>query len=180
MASLFQSVTLRTAGFDTVSFGSVRRATLLVALPFMFIGGASGGTAGGIKVGTVAILAAEVRRFFLRQHDAVLLGRRLPGRLITQATVLLISGMLLVGAAVVALALIETAPLEHLLFEVVSAVGTVGLSTGITAELTGASRVIIIGLMFVGRLGPLTLLAAFRPERREPAVYRPDGEVPVG
>lgn len=179
-AALFQSITLRTAGFDTVSFATVRRATLLIVLPFMFIGGASGGTAGGVKVGTVAILSAEIRRFFLRQHDAVLMGRRLPGRLITQATALVLSGVLIAGAALVVLVLSEPFAVEALMFEVVSALGTVGLSTGITSELSRIGRTVIILLMFVGRLGPLTLLAAFRPERREPPVYRPDGEIPVG
>jgi trk system potassium uptake protein TrkH len=180
LASLFQSVTFRTAGFNTVSFTEVRRATLLVALPLMFIGGASGGTAGGIKIGTIAVMAAEFRRFFLHQRDATLFQRRLPGRLVTQAAILITAGLITVMVATTILSLTETAPLEVLLFEVVSALGTVGLSAGLTGDLTTVGRVVIIVLMLIGRLGPLTLFAAFRPEGKPTAMRLPEGELPVG
>ncbi|MFW5826666.1 MAG: TrkH family potassium uptake protein [Alkalispirochaeta sp.] len=180
MASLFQSVTFRTAGFNTVNFGDVRRATLLVALPLMFIGGASGGTAGGVKIGTAAVLGAEFRRFFLHHRDATLFHRRLPGRLVTQATVLVMVGLVTVMAATVVLSLTEAAPLEVILFEVVSALGTVGLSAGLTGDLSGVGRFVIILLMLIGRLGPLTLFAAFRPGGEPAAMRMPEGELPVG
>ncbi|MEX2442883.1 MAG: potassium transporter TrkG [Alkalispirochaeta sp.] len=180
LASLFQSVTFRTAGFNTVSFAEVRRATLLVALPLMFIGGASGGTAGGIKVGTVAVMVAEFRRFFFHHRDATLFHRRLPGRLVTQASILIIAGLSTVMVATIILSLTETAPLEVILFEVVSALGTVGLSAGLTGNLTSTGRVVVILLMLIGRLGPLTLFAAFRPEGKPAAMRLPEGELPVG
>ncbi len=180
LAALFQSVTLRTAGFDTVAFSDVRRATLLVTLPFMFIGGASGGTAGGIKIGSAAVLVAEVRRFLLRQRDAVVFHRRLAGRLITQAVVLSMAGVAAVFVATTMLSITETAPLETIVFEVVSALGTVGLSTGLTGTLSDTGRVVVVLLMFVGRLGPLTLFAALRPEGKTANVRVPEGELPVG
>jgi trk system potassium uptake protein len=180
LAALFQSVTYRTAGFNTVSFGAVHRATLLLALPLMFIGGASGGTAGGVKIGTAAALWAEFRRFFLHRRDAVLLRRRLSGRLITQATVLVVAGILTVLLATTILAVTEDAPVEEILFEVVSALGTVGLSAGLTGDLTAPGRVVVILLMLIGRLGPLTLFAAFRPESRAANIRYPEAEIPIG
>ena len=180
LASLFQSVTLRTAGFNTVSFSEVRRTTLLLVIPFMFIGGASGGTAGGIKIGTVATLYAEFRRFFRHERDAVLYARRLPGRLVSQAIVLVMAGFVVAGVAVVILSYTETAPLEVVLFEVFSALGTVGLSAGLTGDLSGVGRTVVIVLMLVGRLGPLTLFAAFRPEGKPARVRAPKGELPIG
>jgi trk system potassium uptake protein TrkH len=180
LAALFQSVTYRTAGFNSISFGSVHRATLLLALPLMFIGGASGGTAGGVKIGTAAALWAEFRRFFLHRRDAVLMGRRLPGRLITQATVLVVAGVVAVLIATTILSVTETAPVEMILFEVVSALGTVGLSAGLTGDLSAPGRVVVILLMLIGRLGPLTLFAAFRPESRAADFRYPEGEIPIG
>ncbi|HKK47559.1 MAG TPA: potassium transporter TrkG [Alkalispirochaeta sp.] len=180
LASLFQAVTFRTAGFNTVSFSDVSRTTLLIAVPFMFIGGASGGTAGGIKIGTVAVLVAEFRRFFFHHRDATLFQRRLPGRLVTQATILLIVGLVTVLVATIILSFTESAPLEIILFEVVSALGTVGLSAGLTGELSGGGRIVVIVLMLIGRLGPLTLFAMFRPEGKPAALRLPEGEIPVG
>jgi trk system potassium uptake protein TrkH len=153
---------------------------LLVMLPFMFIGAASGGTAGGIKIGTMGAIIAEVRRFFLQERDARLFARRLPGRLVTQATVLVVAGIVVVFLATIVLSITENAPLELVLFEVVSALGTVGLSAGLTAELSSVGRGVVIALMFVGRLGPLTLFAAFRPEGRAAAIRLPEGEIPIG
>lgn len=180
LASLFQSVTFRTAGFNTISFQEVRRATLLVALPLMFIGGASGGTAGGIKIGTVAVLVAEFRRFFFHHRDATLFQRRVPGRLVTQAVILITAGLTTVMLATIILSITEAAALEVILFEVVSALGTVGLSAGLTGELSGTGRIVIIVLMLIGRLGPLTLFAAFRPEGKPAALRLPEGDLPVG
>ncbi len=180
LAAIFQSVTLRTAGFNTVPFASLNRATLLVMIPFMFIGAASGGTAGGVKIGTVAALFADFRRFFSRRHDAWIFNRRLSGRLITQAMVLVVSGVLVALAASVVLSITEDAPLESIMFEVVSALGTVGLSAGLTPHLSDPGRAVVILLMFVGRLGPLTLLAAFRPERGGADIRVPEGVLTIG
>jgi trk system potassium uptake protein TrkH len=179
-AALFQSITLRTAGFSTVSIGALHPGTLVALLPFMFIGAAAGGTAGGIKIGTAATISAEFRRFFTRRRDADLFNRRLPDGLVIQAFVLVVVGVAVVFVATVVLVFTEAHPLERLVFEVVSALGTVGLSAHVTPELSNVGRVTIIFLMLVGRLGPLTLLAAFRRIGRAPNVRLPRGELPIG
>lgn len=178
--SLFQSVTLRTAGFNTVDIGALSVATLLMMVPFMFIGAGSGGTAGGVKLGTAAVVLADVKRFVLGREDAVLFHRRVPRRAISEAYVLVVAGIAIVFAALTVLAITEPAPLEVILFEIVSALGTVGLSAGVTGELSGIGKVTVIVLMFLGRLGPLTLVVAFRPRVIPGAVRYPDGNPPIG
>lgn len=181
LAALFQSVTLRTAGFNTIPMGALGRTTLLVMIPFMFIGGASGGTAGGIKVGTAAILVAEVRRTVTGARDTMVFGRRIDPRIVGQAVVVTIIGVVVAGIAVVILAMSEAhVALEELLFEAFSAIGTVGLSTGITSSLSAVGRIVIIVLMFIGRLGPLTLLSVFRPRIQKQRLQYPEAELPVG
>ena len=155
-------------------------ATLLVMVPFMFIGAGSGGTAGGVKLGTVAVVFADVKRFVLGREDAVLLYRRVPRRAISEAYVLVIVGIVIVFGALVILSITERAPLEVILFEIVSALGTVGLSAGLTGELSGVGKITVILLMFLGRLGPLTLVVAFRPDVRPANVRYPDGNPPIG
>jgi trk system potassium uptake protein TrkH len=180
LASLFQSVTLRTAGFNTVDIAALSRGTLLMAIPFMFVGAASGGTAGGIKLGTVAVVWSDIRRFALGRRDAELMYRRIPRRTVSQAYVLVVTGVVLVFVSLVVLSLTESAPLEVVLFEIVSALGTVGLSAGLTGELTTFGRVLIILLMFLGRLGPLTLVVALQPRPEPGEVRYPDGNPPIG
>ncbi|MFW6228801.1 MAG: potassium transporter TrkG, partial [Alkalispirochaeta sp.] len=180
LAALFQSVTLRTAGFNTVDITSLTRATLLIMVPFMFIGAASGGTAGGIKIGTIAVVWSDIKRFVLGRRDAELMYRRIPRRTISQAYVLVVTGIFLVFVSLVVLSATETAPVEVVLFEIVSALGTVGLSAGLTGELTASGRALIIALMFLGRLGPLTLFVALQPHPGQGEIRYPDGNPPIG
>lgn len=180
LVSLFQSVTLRTAGFNTIDFSILHRGTLLVMVPFMFIGAASGGTAGGIKIGTIAVVWSDIKRFVIGKRDAVLFFRRVPRRTISQAYVLVVAGGATVLVAAVVLAITETATLEVIIFEIVSALGTVGLSAGLTGELTAFGKSVIIVLMFLGRLGPLTLFLAFRPRKKDESVRYPDANLPIG
>jgi trk system potassium uptake protein len=180
LQSFFQSVTLRTAGFNTADISLVRPVTLLLMIPFMFVGAASGGTAGGIKLGTLATIWADMKRFVTGQEDAVLLYRRVPRRTIAEAYILVVGGIAIVFLASLVLVVTESAPLEELLFEIVSALGTVGLSAGVTGELSVPGRWIVIALMFLGRLGPLTLVVALRPKQPGRDVKYPDGIVPIG
>lgn len=180
LISFFQSVTLRTAGFNSVAFDRLALTTVLVMVPFMFIGGASGGTAGGIKIGTITVLIADMRRYLRGDEHAVLFERKIERNVITQAMVLLTAGLITALIATTILATVETAPLEALLFEVVSALGTVGLSLGITASLSPLGRVVIILLMFVGRLGPLTLLTALHPKTSRRELRFPNSDIVVG
>lgn len=180
LISFFQSVTLRTAGFNTIAFDRLARATVLVMLPFMFVGGASGGTAGGIKIGTMAVLIADLRRYLRGDDHAVLFDRKIERNVITQAVVLLGAGLLAAFVATTILSIVESASIEAIAFEVFSALGTVGLSLGITGSLSGVGRVVIIVLMFVGRLGPLTLLTALRPESAHRELRFPNSDIVVG
>ena len=171
--ALFESVTLRTAGFSALDTAALTEASLLVVMGLMFIGGASGSTAGGIKVNTFSILLVAIVSTARGRPSAEAFGRRIPHILIYRAlSVALLSIAVLF---LVALGLELTAPTHsvvQVLFEAVSALGTVGASTGITPELPDASRVILIVAMFIGRLGPLTLVLALTARTR-PIAYRP-------
>ncbi|HUH03445.1 MAG TPA: potassium transporter TrkG, partial [Kofleriaceae bacterium] len=161
----FQSVTLRTAGFNSVDFESLRAATLPLACALMFVGGAPGSTAGGIKVTTMWIFFAAVAGALRGQAVASSFGRRIPHAVVYRAiAIMTISGVLV---ATVLMGLFLTQDMSGMLavFEVFSAIGTVGLSMGGTAELDGLGKVMIMIAMFLGRVGPLTVLL-FLVERR--------------
>lgn len=155
--ALLMSVTSRTAGFNTVDYNDVTDASLFLTNALMFIGGGSAGTAGGIKVGTLAVLVAAVLAEARGVPDADVFGRRIAPATIRQALAVIGLSLALVGTATTVLLHVSDERLADVLFEVVSAAATVGLSTGITAELpTGGSWVLII-CMFVGRLGPVAV-----------------------
>ena len=171
--ALFESVTLRTAGFSALDTASLTEASLFVVMALMFIGGASGSTAGGIKVNTFSVLLVAIVSTARGRPSAEAFGRRIPHILIYRA--LSVALLSIAALFLVSLGLELTAPEEsfvEVLFESVSALGTVGASTGITPQLPDPSRLIIIVAMFVGRLGPLTLVLALTARAR-PIAYRP-------
>ncbi len=180
LASLFQSVTLRTAGFNTVPIGDLRRVTLLVMVPFMFIGASSGGTAGGAKIGTMLVIFAETRRILRHEPHAVLRNRTVSSRKVSQAFILVFFGISFIAVVVTLISAFEPFNLETILFEVVSALGTVGLSTGITPELSNSSRILLTLLMIVGRVGPLTLLSALSKPGGTGSMEYPVLQIPIG
>jgi len=158
--ALFMSVTTRTAGFDTVPVGSLHAATLLMMIPLMFVGAAPGSTGGGIKTTTAAVVVMAARRILRGREDVVLDGRRVPDRLIRRALGVLFFTATVIFATVFLLILFEGGgheTLMPLLFESVSACATVGLSTGITADLTDASKFVLCATMFIGRVGSLSV-----------------------
>jgi len=172
LVSLFQSVTTRTAGFNSCSIGLLQPATLFLFIVLMFIGACPGGTGGGIKTTTPAVLWANIRAGFRRRGETELYRRTIPMEVIQKAVMVLCSSLLLVCGAVGLMTIFEPdKEFMDLFFETVSAFGTVGLSTGITGALSEAGRVLITLLMFVGRLGPLTIGFAFMLRRRQPAKY---------
>ncbi|HZG05605.1 MAG TPA: potassium transporter TrkG [Streptomyces sp.] len=162
----FHSVVSRTAGFNAVDVGALEPATLLATCVLMFIGGGSAGTAGGIKVTTFAVLAAAILAEVRGEPTSAVLGRRLAPHALRQALSVALLGVGLVTAATLVLLTVVRAPFEAVLFEAVSAFGTVGMSTGITADLGTAGELIIVLLMFVGRLGPVTLVSALALRER--------------
>jgi len=172
LISLFQSISTRTAGFNSCTIGALQPATLFLFIVLMFIGACPGGTGGGIKTTTPAVLWAVIRAGFRRRGETELYQRTIPVEIIQKAVMVLCSSLLLVCGAVGLMAFFEPDKnFMDLFFETVSAFGTVGLSTGITGALSEAGRVLITLLMFVGRLGPLTIGFAFMLRQRQPAKY---------
>jgi len=164
----FHSVMPRTAGFNSLDVGAFRDQTLMVNYLLMFIGGGSAGTAGGIKVTTFVILFAIVLSEILARRDAGLYNRRFGSEVERQALSVTVLAGALIFAATTFIASITPLPLEEILFECISAFSTVGLSTGITGDLPPAGQIVIIMLMFVGRVGTITVataLAIGRPHR---------------
>jgi trk system potassium uptake protein TrkH len=180
LAAFFQSVTLRTAGFNTVPMGALRAPTYLFMILFMFIGAASGSTAGGIKINTVGIILAHVRSLLRDQENTTLFRHMIAKDLVLRALLIFLFGTAAVLVGTLLLSVSENAPFLQLLFEATSAFGTVGLSAGATSGLTAAGKCVIIVLMFIGRVGPLTMLAAaVRGEQRVRVEY-PQADILIG
>ena len=166
LVATFQGTMPRTAGFNSVDYADVDNATLLVTDVLMFIGGGSGGTAGGIKVTTFAILLFVILAEIRGDREVTVFDRRIDARVQRQALTVALIGVALVMVPVVALLAGTDFDLDVLLFEVVSAFATVGLSTGITAQLPGWGQVILIVLMYLGRIGSITLVSALAARDR--------------
>ncbi len=178
LAAFFQAVMPRTAGFNSLPFGEMNTQTLLVTDILMFVGGGSAGTAGGIKVTTFALLAFVILANVRGEQTVHVSDRRLSDGVVSQATTVVLLAIGLVMTATVALMTITPFSLDEILFETTSAFGTVGLSTGITGDLPVAGECIIIFLMFVGRIGPITLASALALRRR-PRRYELPEERPI-
>ncbi|MCW5789094.1 MAG: hypothetical protein KIT72_01610 [Polyangiaceae bacterium] len=179
-AAWFHSVTLRTAGFNAVDLASLREGTLWVMCVFMFIGGSPGGTAGGIKTTTVATLMIAVMGAMRGRWEAVAFGRQLPNHTVYKAAAITTMALTLVVVGVVALSVTQDAPFMPMLFEVVAALSTAGLSAGVTQEIDWVGKVVLMAYMFIGRVGPLTLFL-FLSERSVPGSWRlPEEDVDVG
>lgn len=169
--ALFLSVSTRTAGFSTVDFGQMEQHTNFFVTWLMFIGGASASTAGGIKVSTFAVLMIAVMSSLGGRTHVTAFGREISHLLVYRALAVLILGMTVILVLAFFLTLSEGFPFHATLFETVSAFATVGLSTGITGELSQWGRLIIILTMFLGKVGPLTV-ALVLAQREVTATYR--------
>lgn len=172
LASLFQSVTARTAGFNTVDFAALAPATLLGMIVLMYIGGSPGSCAGGIKTTTAATMVLALRAGLAGRHNVNVFGRTLSRRTVALAFAATTSALAAANAGLFALLLIEAPPagpgrFADYAFEAMSALGTVGLSTGLTPTLEPASRLVLVALMFLGRVGPLTLAAVVAGRRAD-------------
>lgn len=178
---LFQSVTLRTAGFNSVSLAALAPGSMIFMLLFMFIGGSPGGTAGGIKTSTAAVLLAALRSAVKGEGAVKLLDREIPDEIVKRSLAIVVISALLVAFGTFLLSVVEDQSFDRLLFEATSAFGTVGLTLGATAGLTAAGKLIIIGMMFIGRVGPLTIALLLGTGRtRVPLVRYPKAQVMVG
>jgi trk system potassium uptake protein TrkH len=187
-AALFQSVTTRTAGFNTLDIGSLRPASLFLMLAFMFIGGAPGGTAGGVKISTFGVTVLALLATIRGRSVPTILWRRLPSELVARAFFICLIAFLALNVVAGALLVLESRELLPTLFEATSAFGTVGLSmgpgTGAPVSLAGAfsesGRLLVCALMFAGRIGPLTLAFALAGRQRESTVRYPEERVLIG
>jgi trk system potassium uptake protein TrkH len=176
LASLFQAVTPRTAGFNTLDYGALRDVTLFFTILLMFVGASPGSCGGGIKTTSLAVVAALFRNRMRGDPHVTLFRRTVPEEVVSRSISIFVVSFVLASALAFLLLLTEVVPQPHrgeqgvfldLLFETVSAYGTVGLSTGVTAHLSMWGKAILIGAMFAGRLGPLTLaMAVGRTPRR--------------
>ena len=179
MAALFQSMTARTAGFSTVDFGTLSNAGLLVIMILMFVGASPGSTGGGIKTTTFFVLMQQVRSLFSKRRLGAF-HRRLPDGSLAKAATITLMGLIVVAGGTFALCLLEPqTDFLKLLFEQISAYSTAGLSTGITAGLCPASRVVLIFTMFIGRVGAVTLLSLW-VERPEPTAHYTEEAITIG
>ena len=182
--AFFHSAAARTAGFATWDFAQADQRSLFFLLGLMFIGSAPGSMAGGIKITTAAAILAGVWSTLRGYPEAGLLERRLPHQQIAQALAVAALALALIANVALAISLIEgprlTAPFLHLVFDVTSAFGAVGFSTGLPPQLTAASKLLLALTMFAGRLGPVTLALALTQRRREVGYRLPSESLRIG
>lgn len=180
LSALFASVSARTAGFNSIDTGALSQESLALHYLLMFIGGGSAGTAGGVKVTTAAILLMLVVAEIRGRPDSEAFGRRVGLPAQRQAITVLVLGSVMVVAGTLVLLRVTDLPIDRVIFEVISAFGTVGLSTGITAELPPVGQLTLIALMYVGRVGTITLATSLALGERRMAWRYPEEHPIVG
>ncbi|MBS3968184.1 MAG: TrkH family potassium uptake protein [Truepera sp.] len=181
LASFFQAATPRTAGFNTLDYSAMQPATQLFTMWLMFIGGSPGSTAGGIKTVTFLVLIGSAWSLVRGRGELTLFTRRIAIATVLRAGVIALLGALLLGGAITVLSLSDPyIPFLALAFEAVSAFGTVGLSLGITSELSGLGQVVLIALMYLGRVGLLTFALALVEQEVEKPLQHPAEDVVIG
>lgn len=178
--ALFASITPRTAGYNSINTGAMVQASLFLTVILMFIGASPCSTGGGVKTSTVSVVLAAVLSIVKGKQDTELYKRRLPTDALLRAGAVLSLALSLVLLVTGILSVSEKAPFLNILFEAMSGFGTVGLTTGITPSLTDLGRVLIILLMFAGRLGPLTLAVAIGQRSNPASVHYPEERVMIG
>jgi trk system potassium uptake protein len=178
--AFFQAVVCRTAGFNSLPIGAFGAPALFLMIMLMFIGAGSGSTAGGVKITTLAVVWGELRSIATGRNQIRLFDREIGILTEQQATVVLLAGGVFGALGSFALLITDGRDLLPSVFEVVSALGTVGLSTGITPTLTPAGKLVLIVLMYVGRVGILTFAYGLVGPRRDRDVRMPTGDLMVG
>lgn len=189
LPSLFQSVTCRTAGFNTVNISRLTDLTLLIMIGLMFIGGSAGSCAGGIKTGSFRILAGVFMAALKGRSQVIVSGRAVSAQDLSKVFILLLFSLFTVIGAVFVLAVTEGGANVHgqtpfqtldIFFEVVSAFATVGLSTGLTPELSEAGKLVISAVMYIGRLGPIWLITVLQKFNADVRYRVPEAVIPIG
>ncbi len=180
LTSLFQAITPRTAGFNTAIVPSLRDSTILLMMTLMIIGGSPGSTAGGIKTTTFAVLFISIGSTFKHSAHINAFRRRLEDGVLKRCCAILIIYITLMISAIMAICCIDNTPLKDTAFEVASAIGTVGISTGITPDLSMWSQFILSGLMYFGRVGCLTMIFAFADVKGTSPIQLPLEKISIG
>ena len=183
LASFFQSITTRTAGFNTIDLTLMRESSIFIMIIFMFIGASPASTGGGIKTTTIATLLLSVRAFIGEKQDIELFERRIGSSTVNKSLGVFIIGIVVVVFGTVIISITETGfTLLESGFEVVSAFATVGLSIGGSPDLTTMGKIFIMIFMFMGRVGSLTIFMAltYRRTKKKPLVRYPEGKIIVG
>ncbi len=180
LSSWFQSVTTRTAGFNTIDMARLSKASVLTSILLMFIGASPGSTGGGVKTTTFAMLVISVVSLLKGRRFQSIFKRRIPDSNFREATGLTSISLAIVFAALLLLLLAESHSFDQLAFEAMSAFGTVGLSMGITPTLSVAGKLLITLLMYIGRIGPLTLIYAFAIHRKQVDIDYAEENIVIG
>lgn len=180
LSSFFQSITARTAGFNTINTAGLNVATIFFLAFFMFIGASPGGTGGGIKTTTFVAVTAGGLSSLRGRSNVILFKRRLPSRLINRALTITITAIAIVIISTIGILVFEKCDLKEALFEAISAFGTVGLSTGITQSLSIPSKIILILAMFIGRIGISTLSVAIAMKGTINKMTYPEETITIG
>lgn len=178
--SLFQAVTPRTAGFNTADLTKFSEVGIMVTIVLMIIGGSPGSTAGGMKTTTAAVLLSSALSVFRKKKHTQFFKRRIPDDIIRNAATIFLMYLVLFVSGGMIISYTEKIPLVTSLFETASAIGTVGLSLGITPELGTLSHLILICLMFFGRVGGLTLIFAALSEHNDSGANYPQEKITIG
>ena len=181
LAAWFQSVTARTAGFNTIDQSKLTIAGMFVTIALMLVGGSPGGTAGGIKTTTARVMASCTRAVLQGKESVAIYRRQVPNSLILKAIAAIFGSVMTIICATIAISIAD-AQLDfiNILFEVVSAFATVGLSTGITAGLTPFSKLVLIATMYIGRVGILLLISSLFGDPQPSAINYPEESLLVG
>lgn len=179
-SSLFQAVTPRTAGFNTADLTMMTEAGLGIVIALMLVGGSPGSTAGGMKTTTLAVLIANTLSSFRRKEDAQMFGRRLEDSAVKNAATIFMMYIVFFFGGAIVISAVEGLPFSTCLFETASAIGTVGLTLGITPGLGVVSQIILMILMFLGRVGGLTLIYAALSESGKKISKLPQEKITVG
>lgn len=187
LASYFQAVTPRTAGFNTLDIGAMEHASLFLLILLMFIGAAPGGTAGGVKISTFSITVAVIWAMVRGTAEPTLLQRRIPPPLVARAFSICLIAFLALNVVAGLLLVTQGRDLLPTLFETTSAFGTVGLSMGeagapvsLVGHFSGVGKFLVMAMMFMGRIGPLTLAVAIARRRELARVRHPEGKFLIG
>ncbi len=180
IASVFQSVTLRTAGFTTVDYTLLNDGIIMIMLVVMLVGGSPGSTAGGIKTTTFSVLVLSISAVLKNRETPECFGRRLELNVLKKAAAILIVYMTLIIVGIVILCLFDDVTMKEAAFECVSAAATVGLSLGITGSLSLVSKLTLILLMFFGRIGSLSMIIALSKNHKPSSAQKPLEKIAIG